>query len=117
MGTFLQPPGLPLLRGGVIAVVVQQEGPHLATDGRVNTAEEDGLAESKQTAVSAKRSNRGCCCGRGEQTVHMVLQNAAQPNLLEEKQTLHTVHVQQKQSFSVLRKCLGHSLTATESFR
>lgn len=117
VGTFLQPPGLPLLRGGVIAVVVQQEGPHLATDGWVNATEEDGLAASKQTTVNAKRSNRGCCCGQGEQTVHAVLQNAAQPNLLEEKQTLYNVHVQQKQSSSILRKCLGHSLTATESFR
>ena len=45
VGAFLQPPGLPLLRAGVVVVVVQQEGPHLATDGWVDTAEEDGLAE------------------------------------------------------------------------
>ncbi|TNN66164.1 hypothetical protein EYF80_023642 [Liparis tanakae] len=41
-----QSPGLPLLRGGVGAVIVQQEGPHLAADGWVDTAEEDGLAGS-----------------------------------------------------------------------
>lgn len=49
VGTFLKPPGLPLLRGGVIAVIVQQEGPHLATDGWIDATEEDGLAESEQT--------------------------------------------------------------------
>lgn len=46
VGAFLQPPGLPLLGGGVVAVVVQQEGPHLTTDGWVDTTEEDGLVES-----------------------------------------------------------------------
>lgn len=44
MGAFLQPPGLPLLRGGVIAVVVQEERPDLPTDGRVDPAEENGLS-------------------------------------------------------------------------
>lgn len=52
VGAFLQPPGLPLLGGGVIAVVVQKEGPHLATDGWVDTTKEDGLTESEQTLVS-----------------------------------------------------------------
>lgn len=48
VGAFLQSPGLPLLGAGVIAVVVQQEGPHLATDGWVDTTEEDGLVESRR---------------------------------------------------------------------
>lgn len=52
VGALLQSPGLPLLGGGVVAVVVQKEGPHLATDGWVDTTEEDGLAESEQTLVS-----------------------------------------------------------------
>lgn len=43
VGALLKPPGLPLLRGGVVAVVVQKEGPHLAADGWVNAAEEDRL--------------------------------------------------------------------------
>lgn len=49
VGAFLQPPGLPLLRGGVIAVVVQKEGPHLTTDGWVDATKENGLARSEQT--------------------------------------------------------------------
>lgn len=47
MGAFLQPPGLPLLRGGVIAVVVQEERPDLPADGRVDPTEENGLSERK----------------------------------------------------------------------
>lgn len=43
VGAFLESPGLPLLGRGVIAVVVQQEGPHLATDGWVDTTEKYGL--------------------------------------------------------------------------
>lgn len=46
VGAFLQSPGLPLLRSGVVAVVVEQEGPHLATDRWVNATEEDGLVKS-----------------------------------------------------------------------
>lgn len=46
VGAFLQSPGLPLLGGGVVAVVVQQEGPHLTTDRWVNTTEEDSLMRS-----------------------------------------------------------------------
>lgn len=45
VGAFLQPPGLPLLRGRVVAVVVQQEGPHLAADGWVDATEEDRLGK------------------------------------------------------------------------
>lgn len=48
MGAFLQPPGLPLLRGGVIAVVVQEERPDLPADGRVDPTEENGLSEQKR---------------------------------------------------------------------
>lgn len=58
---LLQPPGLPLLRGGVVAVVVQQEGPHLATDGWVDTAEKDGLVRNGRgtNALSTKGAFRG----------------------------------------------------------
>lgn len=69
VGALLQSPGLPLLGGGVVAVVVQQEGPHLAADGGVDPAEEDGLVKrakagralkkktfSGQTATACKRS-------------------------------------------------------------
>lgn len=61
VGAFLQPPGLSLLGGGVIAVVVQQEGPHLATDGWVDTTEEDGLVESgrRTNAVITKGQTGG----------------------------------------------------------
>lgn len=45
VGAFLQPPGLPLLRSGVVAVVVQQEGPHFAADGWVDATEEDRLGK------------------------------------------------------------------------
>lgn len=45
VGAFLQPPSLPLLRGGVVAVVVQEEGPHLTADGRVDTTKEDRLGK------------------------------------------------------------------------
>ena len=48
---LLQPPGLALLGGGVTAVVAEQEGPHLASDGWVDTTEEDGL--------EARRGERG----------------------------------------------------------
>lgn len=68
VGAFLQSPGLPLLGAGVIAVVVQQEGPHLATDGWVNTTKEDGLVDSRRWAnilrtkgvfSNIQRANRG----------------------------------------------------------
>lgn len=41
---FLLPPGLPLRRVGAPAVVAQQEGPHLASDGRVHPPEKHGLS-------------------------------------------------------------------------
>lgn len=55
VGAFLQPPGLSLLRGGVIAVVVQEERPDLPADGRVDPAEENGLSERKR---KRERGNR-----------------------------------------------------------
>lgn len=56
VSAFLQSPGLPLLGGGVIAVVMQQEGPHLATDGWVNSTKEDSLMSSERwtNTVSTK---------------------------------------------------------------
>lgn len=65
MGAFLQPPGLSLLRGGVIAVVVQEERPDLPTDGRVDPTKENGLPERE----------RGTHAG----VVSVVLQKAAEP--------------------------------------
>lgn len=68
VGAFLQPPRLPLLGAGVVAVVVEQEGPHLATDGWVNTAEEDGLWEvntvsTKGVLSNVQRASRGHTAG------------------------------------------------------
>lgn len=42
---LLQPQCLPLFRGGLVAVVVQQKGPHLPTDGNINPTKENGLEE------------------------------------------------------------------------
>lgn len=52
VGAFLQPPSFPLLRGGVVAVVVQKEGPHLTTDGRVDTAKEDRLGKGEKKGAT-----------------------------------------------------------------
>lgn len=54
VGAFLQPPGLPLLRGGVIAVVVQEERPDLPADGRVDPTEENGLRERESERERAR---------------------------------------------------------------
>lgn len=67
VGAFLQPPGLPLLRGGVVAVVVQQEGPHLAADGRVDTAEEDRLGKGvgkKKREATMKQNTKTAMTAR-----------------------------------------------------
>lgn len=48
MGAFLQPPGLSLLRGRVIAVVVQEERPNLPADGRVDPTKENGLSQRER---------------------------------------------------------------------
>lgn len=48
LGALLHSPSLPLLGGRVVAVVVQQKGPHLTTDGWVDSTEKDGLVRSKQ---------------------------------------------------------------------
>lgn len=42
---LLQPQCLPLFRCGLVAVVVQQKGPHLPTDGNINPTKENGLEE------------------------------------------------------------------------
>lgn len=56
VGAFLQPPGLPLLRGGVVAVVVQQEGPDLAADGWVDATEEDRLGKEVGGGATMKQN-------------------------------------------------------------
>lgn len=74
MGAFLQPPGLPLLRGGVIAVVVQEERPDLPADGRVDPTEENGLRERESERKESEREREK----RGEQTFSGLLQKAAE---------------------------------------
>lgn len=56
---------LPLFRGGLIAVVVQQEGPHLPTDGNINPTEENGLEEGAKVMTGSvltfpKTATRNC---------------------------------------------------------
>lgn len=73
VSAFLQPPGLPLLRGGVIAVVMQKEGPHLATDGWVNTTEEDGLAKSEKTVSTTERDHNKADVNRMCSSLHLTI--------------------------------------------
>lgn len=59
---------LPLFRGGLIAVVVQQEGPHLPTDGNINPTEENGLEEGAKVMTGSvltfpKTATRNCLLG------------------------------------------------------
>lgn len=42
---LLQPQCLSLFRSGLVAIVVQQKGPHLPTDGNINPTKENGLEE------------------------------------------------------------------------
>lgn len=76
MGAFLQPPGLSLLRGGVIAVVVQEERPDLPADARVNPTKENGLSERG----GGETSSAGVVSG--------VLQKAAELKTETKKQTV-----------------------------
>lgn len=92
VGAFLQPPGLPLLRGGVVAVVVQQEGPHLAADGWVDATEEDRLGKEvggggatmkQNTTITMITRSSGSADGEAEtRTTEIQCFNSVKPRLL-----------------------------------
>lgn len=142
VGAFLQSPGLPLLWRRVIAVVVQQEGPHLATDGWVDTTEEDGLAErvegeqkgqtgGTQWGITSNVRTYQTVCKHDVQTAVLitqptadVLQDAAKLKPKTEKtNTVWSACPVKNSALLFLYECvyrgnvLGHSLTATESFQ